>query len=115
MNQKYFIFTIFIIWIAIGYNCDKKEYKLIEKKIYPNKVIIKNNNLIKEVWKVDYIFKAAQETIIILKDSNLILLSRNEHKFISKPFTYEGTLNYNNSFNIYVFLEQKTRLNINLT
>jgi hypothetical protein len=57
MKIKNVIIVLFIVCVAIIYNCDIKEYSLIEKKIYPNRVTIKNDDLIKEVWKVDYIFK----------------------------------------------------------
>ena len=61
-NVKLSIFIpIITIWLIVVYHLEVKEYKLVEKKIYPNKVLINNEDIIKEVWRVDYTFKGHEE------------------------------------------------------
>ena len=61
-NVKLSIFIpIITIWLIVLYHIDLKEYILIQKVIHPNKVIVNNDGIIKEVWKVNYTFKAHDE------------------------------------------------------
>lgn len=61
-NYKLSIFIpIITLWLIVLYHIDLKEYKLIKKVIHPNKIIIDDDGLIKEVWKVDYTFRGHDE------------------------------------------------------